>query len=178
MIFSETEVHGAYAIELERIEDGRGFNARMWCQREFEAQGLVAHVKQTNIIFNKHRGTVRGVHYQAAPHSEAKTVRCTRGAIFAVVLDLHRDSPTYRRWAGIELTPDNYRMLYVPATCALGSQALKDDSEIVYQVSEFYHPESGRGVRYDDPAFGIRWPLQVASISEKDKSWPPYSASA
>jgi len=178
MIFSETEVRGAYAIAMERIEDARGFNARMWCQREFEVHGLVTQLRQINSIFNKQRGTMRGVHYQAAPRAEAKLVRCTRGAIFAVVVDLHRDSPTHRRWAGIELTPDNYRMLYVPATCALGSQSLEDDTEIIYQVSEFYHPESGRGVRYDDPAFGIRWPLEVTLISEKDKSWPPYSASA
>ena len=169
---------GAYAVDLERVEDARGFNARMWCQREFGAHGLAVQVKQVNSIFNRRRGTVRGVHFQIAPHAEAKLVRCTRGAMFAVVVDLQPGSSTYRRWAGIELTEDNYRMLYVPATCALGSQSLADDTEIIYHVSEFYHPESGRGVRYDDPAFGIRWPLEVTGISEKDRSWPPYSASA
>jgi dTDP-4-dehydrorhamnose 3,5-epimerase len=176
VIFTETAVRGAYLIDLEPIEDVRGFNARMWCHDEFSARGLVTRVAQCNIIFNKQKGTLRGLHYQAPPHEEAKVVRCTRGGVFAVVADLRPLSSTRLGWAGAELTADNYQLLYVPPGCALGSQSLQDDSEILYQVSEFYQPTAGRGVRYDDPILAIRWPLEVSVVSEKDRSWPPYVA--
>jgi dTDP-4-dehydrorhamnose 3,5-epimerase len=178
VIFTETVVHGAYVVDLERLEDVRGFNARMWCHDEFASRGLETRFVQTNIIFNKQKGTVRGLHYQAAPHEEAKVVRCTRGAVFAVIADLRPESPSRLRWVGAELTADNYRVLYVPQGCALGSQALVDNSEILYQVSEFYRPTAGRGIRYDDPVLGVRWPLEVSVVSEKDRGWPPYAAAA
>ncbi|MGH7369200.1 MAG: dTDP-4-dehydrorhamnose 3,5-epimerase family protein [Candidatus Rokuibacteriota bacterium] len=174
MIFTETRIQDAYALEIERVEDLRGFNARSWCQREFEARGLVTRVVQANIIFNKQKGTLRGLHYQLPPYEEAKLVRCARGSVFAVIVDLRPESPTYLKCAVDKLTADSYRMLYVPRGCALGSQSLKNNTEIVYQVSEFYHPDSGRGIRYDDPAFGIQWPLAVTVISDKDRSWPPF----
>lgn len=176
MTFSEMRVRGAYTLEIERIEDGRGFNARAWCRQEFEAHGLMTRLVQSNIIFNKQKGTLRGLHYQVPPHEEAKVVRCTRGAVFAVIADIRRDSPTYRQCAELDLTADNYRMLYVPRGCALGSQSLEDQTEIAYHVSEFYRPDAGTGIRYDDPAFAIRWPLEVTVISEKDLGWPPFSA--
>jgi len=175
VIFTETVVQGTYLIDLEPIEDVRGFNARMWCHDEFATHGLVTRVAQCNIIFNKQKGTLRGLHYQTAPHEEAKVVRCTRGALFAVVADLRPHSPTRLKWVGVELTAVNYRLLYVPRGCALGSQSLQDDSEMLYQVSEFYQPKAGRGIRYDDPVFDIRWPLEVSVVSDKDRSWPPYT---
>ncbi len=178
MIFTETGVNGAYVIDLERIEDVRGFNARMWCRDEFAARGLVTRFVQSNIIFNKQKGTLRGLHYQAAPHEEAKVVRCTRGAVFAVIADARPESPTRLGWIGVELTADNYRLLYVPRGCALGSQSLEDNSEILYQVSAPYQPRAGRGIRYDDPALGIRWPLEVSVVSDKDRGWPPYAPAA
>lgn len=175
MIFKETKLKGAYIIELERLEDTRGFFARAWCKKEFEAHGLNPHFVQINLSFNKSRATIRGLHYQIAPHEEAKLFRCTRGAIFDVITDLRLESPTYLDWIGVELTADNRKMLYVPENCAQGYQALTDNAEVFYQVSQFYEPESERGVRWNDPAFGIEWPeTENIIVSEKDRDWPDY----
>lgn len=175
MIFSETKLPGAVVIDIEKRGDQRGFFARGWCQREFEAQGLTARVVQANISVSHAKGTLRGMHYQAAPYEEAKVVRCTRGAIFDVILDLRPASPTYKQWLGVELTAANYRMLYVPEGFAHGFITLMDEAEVTYQVSQFYTPEAERGVRWNDPAFGIEWPVPVTVISEKDSRWPDYT---
>lgn len=174
MIFTETKLPGAYLIDIEKREDQRGFFARAWCQQEFEAHGLVPRVVQTNISFNKCQGTLRGMHYQAAPYAETKLVRCTRGAIYDVIIDLRPDSPTYKQWLGVELTAENYRMLYVPEGFAHGFQTLADNVEVTYQVSQFYTPQAEGGLRYNDPAFGIEWPVQVQVISDKDQNWPDF----
>ena len=172
MIFRETTLKGAFVIEMEKFEDERGFFARAWCQREVEANGLISRVTQTNISFNKKRGTLRGMHYQVAPYEQIKLVRCTRGVIYDVIIDLRPDSPTFRKWTGVELTAENYTMLYVPENFAHGFQTLENNTEATYQVSQFYSPESERGVRYDDPVFQVEWPLPVEVISEKDIAWP------
>ena len=174
MIFSETKLLGAFIIDMERLEDERGFFARAWCMREFEACGLNRRLVQANLSYNRQKGTLRGIHYQVPPDEEAKLVRCTRGAIYDVIIDLKPESPTYRQWIGVELSSENYRMLYVPEGFAHGFLTLEDDTEVTYQVSQFYAPGSGLGVRYDDLAFGIRWPLDVRVISEKDSTWPEY----
>ncbi|HEV8725290.1 MAG TPA: dTDP-4-dehydrorhamnose 3,5-epimerase [Candidatus Binatia bacterium] len=177
MIFHGTKLRGSYIIELEKREDSRGFFARTWCQDEFKAYGLNANWVQSNLSYNAKRGTLRGMHYQAAPYQEAKLVRCARGAIYDVIIDLTQDSLTYRQWLGVELSGGNYRSLYVPEGFAHGFLTLEDDTEVVYQVSQFYQPESERGVRYNDPAFGIQWPIDIAVISEKDMRWPDYAGS-
>jgi dTDP-4-dehydrorhamnose 3,5-epimerase len=174
MIFTETKLPGAFIIEIEKREDERGFFARAWCKKEFEAYGLNLDWVQANLAFSKRRGTLRGMHYQVAPYEEAKLMRCIRGAIYDVIIDLRPDSPTYKQWLGGELTADNHKMLYVPEGFAHGYQTLMDNIETFYQVSQFYSPESERGLRYDDPAFGIEWPIDVQVISDKDKSWPDY----
>lgn len=171
MIFQKTKLQDAYLIEIEKRSDQRGFFARMWCRKEFEDHGLVSQVVQTNISYNIKKGTIRGMHFQIDPYQETKLVRCTRGAIYDVIIDLRADSPTYGEWTGVELSADNYRMIYVPKNFAHGFQTLADDTEVTYQVTEFYTPGAERGLRYDDPAFGIIWPLPVSVISEKDKSW-------
>jgi dTDP-4-dehydrorhamnose 3,5-epimerase len=172
MIFKEMKVGGAFVLEVEKVEDERGFFARSWCQKEFQLHSLVPHLVQANISFNKQKGTLRGMHYQAPPYGEAKVVRCTRGVIFDVIIDLRPESPTFKQWTAVELTADNYKMLYVPENCAHGYITLEDSTEVTYLVSQFYHRERERGVRYDDPAFGVRWPIKVQVISEKDKSLP------
>ena len=172
MQFTPTEVDGACIIDPERIEDDRGFFARTWCAAEFEARGLVPQLVQCNISFNHRRGTLRGMHYQQAPHAEAKLVRCTQGAIHDVIVDIRTESPTYRTWVGVELTAANRRMLYVPPGCAHGFQTLADDSEVFYQMSQVHHAPAAAGFRYDDPALGIHWPLEVAVISAGDRSLP------
>jgi dTDP-4-dehydrorhamnose 3,5-epimerase len=175
VIFNETELKGAFVIDLEPIEDERGFFARAWCRREFTEHGLSTDIAQANMSFNKRKGTLRGMHFQKSPHAEDKLVRCTRGAIFDVAVDLRPDSPTRSRWVGVELTSENRRMLYVPKGFAHGFQTLEDDTEIFYLVSEFYTPEAEGGARWDDPAFGIEWPLGApAEISDKDRTWPDY----
>jgi dTDP-4-dehydrorhamnose 3,5-epimerase len=174
MIFTETNLPGAYVIDLKKMQDQRGFFGRAWCQREFEAQGLVSRLAQANISFNHLQGTLRGMHYQIAPFEETKLVRCTKGAIYDVIIDLRLESPTYKQWVGVELTAANYKTLYVPEGFAHGYQTLENDTEVFYQVSQFYAPESERGIRYNDSAFGIKWPLPVKMISDKDKSWPDY----
>jgi dTDP-4-dehydrorhamnose 3,5-epimerase len=176
MRFVPTTLQGVFAIELERLEDQRGFFARAWCQHEFKEHGLNPHVVQCNLSFNRKQGTVRGMHYQVEPYQETKLVRCARGAIFDVVIDLRRHSPTFMRWFGIELSADNRKMLYVPEGFAHGYQTLQDDSEVFYQVSEFYQPGSEAGIRWDDPAFGIEWPLEGTMISEKDRAHPDFGA--
>jgi dTDP-4-dehydrorhamnose 3,5-epimerase len=174
MIFTETGLQGAWVIDLEKKPDERGFFARSFCQREFEERGLPGKFVQCNISNNRRKGTLRGMHFQAAPHAESKLIRCTRGAVYMVLLDLRRDSPTLRKWVSYELTQGNYRSLFVPEGFAVGLQTLADDSEIIYQMSEFFSPDSGRGVRYNDPAFGIEWPLPVSVMAERDRSWPEY----
>ncbi len=175
MIFEETKLPGACIIDIEKREDARGFFARGWCQREFAAQGPASNIVQANISYNKWKGTLRGMHWQMAPAAETKLVRCTRGAIYDVIVDLRPGSPTYKQWIGVELTARNYRMLYVPEHFAHGFQTVEDDTEVTYQVSQFYTPEVERGARYNDPAFGIIWPLPVMVISDKDGNWPDYT---
>ena len=175
MKFLETKLKGAFIIEPEKIEDHRGFFARMWCQNEFEAHGLKPNFVQINLSFNKHRGNIRGLHYQTTPFEEAKLFRCTNGAMYDVIIDLRSESPTYLEWAGFELTADNRKMLYVPENFANGYQALSDNAEVIYLVSQFYSPDSEKGIRYNDPVFNIEWPEKDnLVISEKDSSWPDY----
>jgi dTDP-4-dehydrorhamnose 3,5-epimerase len=154
------------------VTDERGFFARTWCREEFADHGLTPELAQCSISFSHRKGTLRGLHYQAAPHQEAKLVRCTRGAIWDVALDLRRDSPTYRAWFGVELSAANRAALYIPEGCAHGQLTLSDDSEVLYQMSAPYVPSAARGVRYDDPAFGIEWPGEVVVINDRDASYP------
>jgi dTDP-4-dehydrorhamnose 3,5-epimerase len=172
MRFLETPISGAWVLEPERRLDERGYFARGFCQREFAAHGLNTKIAQGNTGFSRRAGTLRGIHYQVAPHLESKLVRCTGGAVYDVVVDLRPESPTFGGWFAVELSAENGKQLYIPEGCGHGYQTLTDNAEIYYQASEFYAPESARGVRYDDPAFGIRWPLEVTSISEADRSWP------
>ena len=172
MRFVETKVAGAFLIEPEPIADERGFFARTWCTEEFADHGLNPGLSQANISYNHHKGTLRGLHYQQAPHTEAKLVRCTRGAIFDVAVDLRPESPTYRGWFGAELSADNRAMLYVPEGCAHGFLTLTDAAEVAYQMSAPYAPAAARGVRFDDPAFGIEWPGEVLVINERDRGYP------
>jgi dTDP-4-dehydrorhamnose 3,5-epimerase len=175
MIFTQTPLPGAYVIDIERRADNRGFFARTWCLREFETHGLNPNVVQINATLSARKGTLRGLHYQVAPYQEVKIVRCTRGALYDVIVDLRPQSPAYKQWLGVELTEDNHRMLYVPEGFAHGSQTLTDNTELWYQTSQFYAPEAARGVRFDDPAFQIKWPLAIEVVSDPDKNWPDYS---
>jgi dTDP-4-dehydrorhamnose 3,5-epimerase len=176
MIFKETELHGAYIIDIEPIEDSRGFFARAWATDEFAEQGLNSSLVHVNLAYNHRSGTLRGMHYQVAPYEEAKFIRCTRGAIYDIIIDLRRDSPTYKKWTGVELTAENRRAFYVPEGFAHGYQTLVDDTETFYLVSQHYSPESERGVRWDDPTFAIEWPKSDSRvISDKDRSWPDYA---
>jgi dTDP-4-dehydrorhamnose 3,5-epimerase len=172
MIFLPTRIPDAIVLELERLEDDRGFFARTWCRREFTEHGLSTELSQCNVSFNTRQGTVRGMHYQVAPHSGIKLVRCTCGGIYDAIIDLRPDSPTYRQWVAVELTAENRRQLYIPAGFAHGFQTLADGTEVFYQMSEVYHPESARGVRWNDPALGIPWPLEVTVISDRDRAYP------
>jgi len=175
MIFRETKLPGAFVIEFKRLEDERGFFGRSFCHHEFAEKGLNPDVAQCNISFNRDVGTLRGMHYQEAPHAEDKLIRCSRGSLYDVIVDLRRESPTFTQWIALELTGDNGRMLYVPKGCAHGFQTLEGNTEVFYQMSEFYHPESACGVRWNDPTFGIDWPAGVlAIISERDRNWPDY----
>ena len=175
MIFTETALKGAYIIDLEKREDERGFFARTFCQEEWEAHGLINRVVQANTSYNRRKGTLRGMHYQRPPHAETKLVRATRGRVLDVIIDLRPDSPTYRRWVGVELSAETGRALYVPEGFAHGYQTLEDHSDVVYQVSAPYTPGAEGGVRYNDPAFDIRWPLPVTVISDKDAGWPDFT---
>ena len=174
MIFTETKLSGAYIIDLKKMEDDRGFFARTFCQKELEEHGLIPEVAQANTSLSKTKGTVRGMHYQKAPHQETKLVRCTRGALYDVIIDLRPDSPTYKQWIGVELTQDNYRMLFVPRDFAHGFITLADNTEANYMVSQFYAPGSELGARWNDPVFDIKWPIDVTVISEKDANWPDF----
>lgn len=175
MIFRKTPLTGAYLIEPERLEDTRGFFARTFCRREFEAHGLVTEVAQCNTSFNRQLGTLRGMHYQVAPHEEPKLVRCTTGRVHDVIIDLRPESETFKQYFAVTLSADNRIMLYVPAGFAHGFLTLEDDSEVFYQMGEFYYPESAGGVRWDDPAFGIEWPAKPVLISEHDSSYPDFT---
>jgi dTDP-4-dehydrorhamnose 3,5-epimerase len=175
MIFTETPLKGAYIIDPERLMDERGFFARTWCKREFEEHGLNTGLMQCSLSFSLKKGTLRGMHYQVAPHAEEKLVRCTAGTIYDVIVDLRPDSATFRHWFGVELTSVNRRMLYIPAGLAHGFLTLTEDAEVFYQISEFYAPDCARGVRWNDPAFGIRWPNEVAMISERDCTYPDFA---
>lgn len=171
MIFTETELRGAYVIDLERREDTRGFFARTFCQHEFEAHGLKPVIAQANVGFNRYRGTVRGMHFQYPPKPETKLVRATRGAILDIIVDLRPESPTYLDHVAVELNEDNRRALFVPERFAHGYQVLVDGTETTYQVGEFYAPETEGGLRYDDPRLGLSWPLPVTEVSDKDRGW-------
>jgi len=172
MIFTETKLQGAYQIDLELRNDERGFFARSFCQQEFRARGLKTAIAQCNVSFNRLKGTLRGMHFQLAPKAEAKLVRCIRGAIYDVIVDIRPRSATYCSWTAVELTADNCRMLYIPEGFAHGFQTLEDNSEVFYHMFEFYSPEHARGVRWDDPAFAITWPLMKPIISDKDRNYP------
>ncbi len=174
MEFIETALKGAFVVRLKKIEDHRGFFARGWCREEFTQHGLNPNMIQLNVGFSHKRGTVRGMHYQSPPHQEAKFIRCTRGAIYDVIVDLRANSPTLGRWHGEELTADNGAMLYAPEGFAHGYQTLIDNTDMYYMTTALYAASSARGVRYDDAAFGIRWPLPVSVISEPDQKWPDY----
>lgn len=172
MNFRELSLKGAWLIEPQKLEDERGFFARVFCIEEFRLHGLKANLVQCNISQNQRQGTLRGLHYQAPPHAEVKTVRCTRGAIFDCIVDLRPNSPTYLEWVGVELSDENRCILYVPEGFAHGYQSLTDDSEVFYQTTAAYCKEAERGLRYDDPAIKIRWPLAISAISEKDRGIP------
>lgn len=172
MIFTETSLSGAYLIDLEPIRDDRGFFARTFDAHQFEERGMRPLVAQCNLSYNKVKGTLRGMHMQLAPATEPKLVRCTRGAVYDVIVDMRPDSPTYLQHVGVELSADNHRQLYVPDMFAHGYLTLTDHAEVAYQVGEFYSPGHERGLRFDDPALGIEWPIPVEVLSSKDASWP------
>lgn len=173
MIFTESRLQGAFIIDLEPREDERGFFARAWCAKEFAAHGLNTQFVQANLSHNPLRGTLRGMHFQVAPHEEAKVVRCIRGSIWDAIIDIRPGSPTFQQWVGVELSARNRRTLYVPEGFAHGFQTLEDDSEAFYQVTQFYEPGAEQGIRWDDPAIGIQWPDTWSRlISEKDQNWP------
>lgn len=171
MIFTETILKNAYVIELEKREDHRGFFARTWDEKEFEKHNLNSNLVQCNVSFSKKCGTLRGMHYQKKPFEESKVIRCVKGKIFDVIIDLRSSSSTFKKWFGVELTEENYKMLYVPEGFAHGFQTLEDNSEIIYQVSEFYTPKSELGIHWNDPAFNITWPIEEKIITDKDNSW-------
>jgi len=174
MRFYETQIKGAFLIEPEKNKDERGFFARVWCQRDFEEHGLNPRLVQCSISFNKKKGTLRGMHYQAVPFAEAKLVRCTRQSIYDVIVDLRPESLTFKQHLAVVLSAENHKMLYVPEGCAHGFQTLEDNAEVFYQMSEFYSPEHCRGVRWNDPAFGIVWPIADPIMLQRDKSYPDF----
>ena len=174
MFFRETKLPGAFVIELQKHEDERGFFARSWCHKEFEAHGLNPRMVQCNVSFNKVKGTLRGMHYQVPPCAEAKLVRCTRGAIYDVIVDLRRESSTYKQHFSEVLSSNNHKALFIPEGFAHGFQTLEDNSEVFYQMSEFYSPEHQRGLRYNDPAFEISWPIEATVISDRDRNYEDF----
>ncbi|HJS22785.1 MAG TPA: dTDP-4-dehydrorhamnose 3,5-epimerase [Pyrinomonadaceae bacterium] len=174
MVITETELKGAFVIELEPFEDLRGFFARAWSDREFEAAGLNARFVESNISFNEKKGTLRGMHYQLPPYDQTKLVRCTRGSIYDVIIDLRPDSPTFKQWVAKELSAENHLMLYVPGEFAHGYQTLEDSTEVSYQTTAYYAPEHGRGVRWNDPAFKISWPIDNLVMIERDREYPDF----
>jgi dTDP-4-dehydrorhamnose 3,5-epimerase len=174
MIFTETKLKGAYLIHPEKMEDERGFFARTFCREEFGRYGLNLRIAQCSISYNEQRGTLRGMHYQISPCQETKVVWCLRGSLYDVILDLRPDSPTYGQWASFQLLEDDLRMIYIPEGIAHGFQTLEDQTAVHYQISEFYHPECSRGVRWDDVAFHINWPMVPTTMSEKDRNFPDF----
>ena len=172
MKFIETDIPGAFVIELKKIGDDRGYFNRFWCQKTLEEKGLKSNIAQINSSFNAEKGTLRGLHYQNAPYAEVKLVSCTRGSVFDVFVDLRPESPTFRHWYGVHLDQDEPKLVYVPEGCAHGYQATSDDAAVIYPTTEFYTPESEGGLRWDDPILNIEWPLAPINLSEKDKSWP------
>lgn len=174
MTFHETNLNGVFEIGIEPSHDRRGFFARSWCQREFAEHGLNPNLVQCSISFNAHEGTLRGIHYQDASHAEAKLVRCTQGSIYDVVVDLRPQSPTFMSWVAAELSAKNHKTIYIPEGCAHGFLTLENETEVFYQMSEFYYPELSRGVRWDDPAFQILWPTPVEVISDRDRTYPNF----
>ena len=174
MLFKETRLKGAYVIEIEQKKDERGFFARSFCEKEFAAHNIKLQIKQSNISYNAKRGTLRGMHYQIAPYEEAKIVSCIRGTIYDVIIDLRPGSSAYCKWLAIELSAQNYVSFYIPEGFAHGFQALTDDTIVMYQMSEFYYPESSRGVRWNDRSFNIRWPILPCILSDKDANYPDY----
>lgn len=171
MIFRPTKLEGVFVIEMEPIQDDRGFFGRTWCQHEFFARGLNTDINQVSISYNKRRGTVRGLHYQIAPHAETKLVRVTRGAIYDVAVDLRPDSSTFKQWIAAELTQENRLGLYIPEGCAHGFETLCDDVEVLYHISAPFVADAARGLRWNDPALGITWPVAVSVISTRDRSY-------
>jgi dTDP-4-dehydrorhamnose 3,5-epimerase len=176
MQFTETGLEGAWIVDVEPMSDDRGFFGRTWCAKEFAEHGMVADMAQCNVSYNHRKGTLRGLHYQVPPAAEAKFVRCTAGAVHDVIVDVRPGSGTYLQWVGVDLTAENRRALYVPPMFAHGYLTLTDGAEVIYQVSEFYTPGAERGARYDDPAFGIDWPVAIEVVSEKDAGWAPFEA--
>lgn len=176
MIFTETALKGAFILEVKQLEDERGFFGRIWCKKEMEDHGLNGNVVQANMSYNKKKGTVRGMHFQHSPYAETKLIRCTKGAIYDVIIDLRKDSPTYKQWIGVELTEQNHKMLYVPENFAHGFITLEDDTEVAYQVTQYYTPGAEGGIRWNDPSFNIQWPVPVDLVSDKDKNHPDYIA--
>jgi len=174
MIFTETKIKGVYIIEPELLTDERGFFARSFCKEEFRKQGLDFDIVQCNISYNAKKGTLRGLHYQVSPFEEAKIVSCTKGAIYDVVVDLRKDSPTFRQWHSEKLSADSYRVLYIPKGCAHGFQTLIEDCVVYYEMGECYHPECAQGLRWNDPVIGIVWPVPVSMISEKDQRYTDF----
>ena len=172
MKFLETAIIDAYVIEIEEINDERGFFSRAWDKKIFEEKKLNSNLVQCNISFNKKKGTLRGLHYQEKPFEEAKLVRCTNGSVYEVIVDLRKNSPTYKKWYGVELSSKEHNMIYVPEGCALGFQTLEDNTELFYQMSQYYKPEFSKGIKWNDESFKISWPLEVTVISKKDQTLP------
>jgi len=177
MIFTETKLKGAFVVEVKKLEDERGFFGRAWCQEEFEAHGIKTKICQINTSFSKKKGTIRGMHYQVDPYQEAKFIRCTKGKIFDVMVDLRPDSPTFLQSVGNELSEDNYKMVYIPENFAHGFVTLLDNCEVYYPTSQFYTPGAERGMRWNDPAINIEWPIDIVHASEKDESHPDINLS-
>lgn len=174
MKFKELPLKGAYIVEVEKLEDERGFFGRLWCQKELEEIGLNTQIVQSNVSRSKTKGTLRGMHFQKGEHAETKFVRCTKGSVYDVIIDLRKDSPTFMQWHGEELTSDNYKMMYVPENFAHGFLTLEDDSEVYYLVTQFYSKDYEGGLRFNDPAIKIKWPIEIKEISEKDNNHPSF----
>lgn len=172
MIFEETKLKGAFIIDVNKLEDDRGFFGRVWCKKEFEEHGLNSNAVQANVSYNKLKGTLRGMHFQTPPHSETKTVRCTAGAIYDVIVDIRPESATFRQWIGVELSGDNFRMLYVPEGFAHGFITLTDHASVHYMVTQYYTPGAEAALRFNDPAFNIEWPMKPVVVSDKDMNHP------
>jgi dTDP-4-dehydrorhamnose 3,5-epimerase len=173
--FTELSLKGAFIIEVDKIKDERGFFGRLWCENEFKIHQMKTNIVQSNVSLSKKKGTLRGLHFQKGGYAETKFVRCTRGSVYDVIVDLRPDSPTFKQWFGVELTADNYKMIYVPENFAHGFLTLEDNSEVYYLVTQFYNKEHEGGLRYDDPALNIEWPLEIQEVSDKDKNHPEFS---